>query len=419
MSSNEERKYLANLDTPTGDLQYEIERLLTFQNNFSSEKTSVELSANGYYYDHITRKIMCYFCKIVLEPSESTFKHCHSCRYQVDSFPVYVYEDNDKENIAASSNQERIQASSENATTASSTSSSASASSSSSNVPNTEQETDTVMPINSEKVINSNKNKMLDMQKRLDTFKNWNKSVPVTPTDLAKNGFYYLGYGDVVKCAYCSVQLCNWKENDDVHKEHTRFSPKCPNLESFMKMDLKRELSNTSIHPNLDLLSERLKTFSSWPKDKIPNPEVLAKAGFYYNGISDTTFCFSCGGILKNSKCVDDPLKKHSEQFPNCDFIQDMKEATMTENISASSKASKNSSADLRNSTEVLQDDDLIAENCELKQDILCKICMTQEITVVFVPCRHLISCLECGFALSKCPRCHQLIKGLVKVIFS
>ncbi|XP_014784970.1 E3 ubiquitin-protein ligase XIAP isoform X1 [Octopus bimaculoides] len=358
---------MENLKTQSGDLCHEIGRLLTFSGDIQQKLTATELAANGYYYNSTEGKIICFFCKSVLEFSDSNFKHKYLCKHKVNSSSVYLHDDTDIENAAAF------------------------------NVQNTERETETVVTTSTEKVINSNKNEMLDMQKRLDSFENWDKSMPVTPTDFAKNGFYYLGYGDAVKCAYCSVQLRNWKENDDVHKEHTRFSPKCPNLESFIKMDLKYELNriksfvqwttsyplkakdlaangfyhkgpadnvcyifckceiknwkandnirgkhrsvspncpflcgklvgnvpipnqsnkfNSPKHPHFASLSERLKTFSSWPENKNQKPESLADAGFFHNGKADTVICFSCDGGLRNWEEDDIPWKEHIRWF--------------------------------------------------------------------------------------------------------
>ena len=40
--------------------------------------------------------------------------------------------------------------------------------------------------------------------------------------------------------------------------------------------------------------SERLKSFATWLKQMNPKPEELAKAGFFYEGVSDSCCCFHC-----------------------------------------------------------------------------------------------------------------------------
>ena len=46
--------------------------------------------------------------------------------------------------------------------------------------------------------------------------------------DLAKDGFYYLGPGDKVRCEFCNLEVYEWDDGDQVHEEHKRFNSKCP-----------------------------------------------------------------------------------------------------------------------------------------------------------------------------------------------
>jgi len=65
------------------------------------------------------------------------------------------------------------------------------------------------------------------------------------------------------------------------------------------------------------------------------------------------------------------------------------------------------------------QSEDLELENRRLKDQRTCKICMDHEIGVVFLPCGHLISCVQCAPALKDCPLCRQPIHGTVKTYMS
>ncbi|PRD21575.1 UNVERIFIED_CONTAM: Birc3 [Trichonephila clavipes] len=46
----------------------------------------------------------------------------------------------------------------------------------------------------------------------------------------------------------------------------------------------------------------------------------------------------------------------------------------------------------------------------------LCKICMDQEVSVLFLPCSHLLACTECAPALKFCPLCRQTIQAISSV---
>jgi hypothetical protein len=44
---------------------------------------------------------------------------------------------------------------------------------------------------------------------------------------LAAAGFYYTGRGDIVRCAFCGVEVGWWQEGDSQFDNHKRFSPSC------------------------------------------------------------------------------------------------------------------------------------------------------------------------------------------------
>lgn len=52
-------------------------------------------------------------------------------------------------------------------------------------------------------------------QDRLDSFQPWTLSI-ITPAELAKAGFYYLGQGDRVACFSCGGQVC---VSTGIHKD--------------------------------------------------------------------------------------------------------------------------------------------------------------------------------------------------------
>ncbi|CAH0586957.1 unnamed protein product [Chrysodeixis includens] len=54
-------------------------------------------------------------------------------------------------------------------------------------------------------------------------------------------------------------------------------------------------------------------------------------------------------------------------------------------------------------------------ENRQLKEARLCKVCMDSEVSVVFLPCGHMVSCGRCGAALGACPLCRAAVRALVR----
>jgi E3 ubiquitin-protein ligase XIAP len=61
---------------------------------------------------------------------------------------------------------------------------------------------------------------------RRKTYKEWH--VPfMDKNHLAAAGFYFTNCGDVVRCAFCGVEVGYWKEGDNAFADHQRWSPSC------------------------------------------------------------------------------------------------------------------------------------------------------------------------------------------------
>ncbi|XP_041728759.2 inhibitor of apoptosis protein-like isoform X1 [Coregonus clupeaformis] len=195
-------------------------------------------------------------------------------------------------------------------------------------------------------------------QDRLDSFHSWPLSI-ITPSELAKAGFYYLGQGDRVACFTCGGQLSNWEPGDRAVSEHQRHYPNC----RFVRGDRADNvslaggvggvggaggggvvagtsqptgtaapapgppgppgppgLSNVS-NPAMLQREERLLTFVHWPLRIPVRPDQLAKAGFYYVGRNDDVKCFCCDGGLRCWESGDDPWVEHAKWFPRCVYL--------------------------------------------------------------------------------------------------
>ncbi|CAL8364816.1 unnamed protein product [Lota lota] len=186
-------------------------------------------------------------------------------------------------------------------------------------------------------------------QERLDSFHAWTVSI-ITPGELAKAGFYFLGQGDRVACFSCGGQLSNWEPGDRAVSEHQRHYPNC----RFVRGDradnvslavavapgpgaatagpwllsgaaaaaavVAPGLSNVS-NPAMQQNEDRLLTFVNWPSRIPVRPDQLAKAGFYYVGRNDDVKCFCCDGGLRCWESGDDPWVEHAKWFPRCEYL--------------------------------------------------------------------------------------------------
>ncbi|KAI8116126.1 Death-associated inhibitor of apoptosis 2 [Lucilia cuprina] len=58
-------------------------------------------------------------------------------------------------------------------------------------------------------------------------------------------------------------------------------------------------------------------------------------------------------------------------------------------------------------------------ENRKLKDARLCKVCLDEEVGVVYLPCGHLVTCVQCAPGVNQCPMCRTTIKGFVRTYLS
>lgn len=282
----------------------------------------------------------------------------------------------------------------------------------------------------------------IDMRRedeRIKTFEKW----PVTflPKELlARNGFYYLGRGDEVRCAFCKVEIMRWVEGDDPAKDHLRWAPQCPfvrKLGGGHSIDSStgghdecgsRSSTNSSssrmpgpVHPRYASHAARLRSFSDWPRCMPQKPEDLADAGFFYTGQGDKTKCFYCDGGLKDWENDDVPWEQHARWFDRCAYVQLVKgreyvQKVMSEACAVSAEAERDVAPPRPNSEPSAPPD---SPESSVDDSNLCKICYAEERNVCFVPCGHVVACAKCALAADKCPMCRRTFQSAVRLYFS
>lgn len=152
---------------------------------------------------------------------------------------------------------------------------------------------------------------------RLASFENWPIPDIVTPEALAKAGFYSLRNGDNTKCAFCKGVVRAWEPTDIPDFEHKRHFPSCPFVVNVINPRIENNenpssrapyeseyknvyIINNSVDGSLDELGvqkhngpkridygtveARLRSFRTWSPHLIQTADVLAQAGFYYEG---------------------------------------------------------------------------------------------------------------------------------------
>ncbi|XP_068217348.1 baculoviral IAP repeat-containing protein 7-like isoform X2 [Palaemon carinicauda] len=197
---------------------------------------------------------------------------------------------------------------------------------------------------------------------RRQTFSNWPVAY-IDPDELAKAGFFYLRTEDHVQCAFCQGIVGYWDEGDKPEIEHHKHFPNCPfitgaatgnvprngsdddstalfnflyDYHTFRVSNTRPQQLNTSYQtdstkvpdggqlafPHLNTVSNRLSTYTRWPKHVNVGPDVLAEAGFFSTGLADWVQCFHCGGGLYGWRFGDNPLVDHARFYPFCPYAR-------------------------------------------------------------------------------------------------
>lgn len=61
---------------------------------------------------------------------------------------------------------------------------------------------------------------------------------------------------------------------------------------------------------------------------------------------------------------------------------------------------------------------DVSPSSGKLRDALLCQICCDQQLSMVFLPCGHSMSCPSCATALTHCPLCRKRIEASVRAFF-
>jgi baculoviral IAP repeat-containing protein 7/8 len=159
-------------------------------------------------------------------------------------------------------------------------------------------------------------------------------------------------------------------------------------------------------------LSQRLKSFQTWPKSIPKRPQELSEAGFFYSGSSDLTTCFACGTGVVNWEASDNVWIEHKKHAEECIFLK-LNHETVTLNERAQSKITELPKIE---ACEQETGSESLSEQFESH----CKICLERRSSVIFMPCRHVAVCGECVFGLDEtCPICRTPIGEKINLFFA
>eukprot|EP00105_Crassostrea_gigas_P044871 XP_019929019.1 PREDICTED: baculoviral IAP repeat-containing protein 7-B [Crassostrea gigas] len=264
---------------------------------------------------------------------------------------------------------------------------------------------------------------------RLASFQSFPLRRTQSPALLASAGFFYAGYGDCCKCFSCGIGLGKWEPEDNPWVEHARWSQECPFIlqmkgQAFIDLvqEAVRKADMTNSHLNDENDSSDKRSHNNSTNKQVENIAMLeaeisrgsSENGEISSGLrnQELTIVKLKGELKRTWK----ELKRHlrilgetSEREVECRIKLQRTTSQNRKIIEYQDELIKKlkNELDEKNQMMTRQSDSLI-----------CKICLDKHIEVLFMPCRHLISCHDCARRLQRrCPVCRNEIHNTIFVI--
>ncbi|XP_076818322.1 E3 ubiquitin-protein ligase XIAP-like isoform X2 [Clavelina lepadiformis] len=276
---------------------------------------------------------------------------------------------------------------------------------------------------------------MRNEDSRFETFDHrWPKNqVRATPGQIAKAGFFFLGERDRVKCWYCNGGLQNWDPDDEPWSEHAKWFPTCEFILQCKGPDFVHRM--VSLFPNLrrpilrgpfdvppSQSNVRQRHPSPLPPLLDPRTETKRMANEHQSAMNSNivTQAIEMGFFRDEiSQIIKRKLENGAGIYTSF--------AALLEDLSQNSReisgvGEKPSEKVASHTVEINLPEDplsLVQRVRELQDERKCKICLDNIADVVFVPCGHLCSCVDCAQALRKCPICRSKIEKSIRTYLS
>ncbi|KAF2978356.1 hypothetical protein EK904_004388 [Melospiza melodia maxima] len=232
---------------------------------------------------------------------------------------------------------------------------------------------------------------MVTEEMRLSTFENWPQNSSIHPEQLARAGFFYTGRGDVVRCFYCDGGVRSWSLGDDPWREHAKWYPDRSQKYPLRNWEL---LAHPSEDQSLIVQNVLQMGFDpSWVANLVENKFALTGTSY-----------------LSESELISDLLQPGWGASSSAGGRRGaVQRETGTSRQEIRSVQQKEPESQLSTEEQLRR----------LQEERMCKVCMDRDVSVVFVPCGHLVACEACALNLRLCPICRAAIRGSVRAFMS
>lgn len=239
---------------------------------------------------------------------------------------------------------------------------------------------------------------------------------------LAKAGFFYAFNGDNVHCAFCRGQVCRWDRDDDPMAEHARHFTTCPFI-------MGGEVGNEPIGedpfpgPKRPRPYDVCGPFPSYPPNDPRSEEerqVVNNQQREQQHQQEQSRQQAQSQELSNQRHVEVNQSSPPRDRNNNDHQQ--RPALASNLIDRPQQNYEQSGFSSQNYLD--QQANFIISGNQSNTSVaatpnsltgICKICYTNSIELVFLPCGHSVSCLSCAQRLFNCPCCRERITTRIR----
>lgn len=253
---------------------------------------------------------------------------------------------------------------------------------------------------------------------RMSSFAKWPTHRTQTPKQMADAGFFYKGYSDVVVCFWCGVTICDWEDEDEPCMEHIKWQPNCPFTlqtkgKDFVNLVLEEPKWPIQENKSIEDYNVAEQTLPRNSNETMTYPK-LKEMGFTEQQISDAVHTITRNRGDRNpteDDILEQLLGMETAGQARANDTTPRTVNPLPTNVPAVSTTKYNYPVAVNN-----PDDEAHLRRVER---LICKICMSEEVKVTFLPCGHLICCMDCSAMVSKCPVCREQITNRVKCYLS
>lgn len=280
---------------------------------------------------------------------------------------------------------------------------------------------------------------------RLSSYSKWPPTSTQMPVALCDAGFFYAGFSDCVRCFFCGGGLRNWDDGDIAWIEHARWYPECEFLrqrkgELFIQMhrqdysqknqEAQRPSLNHRVPTEAAGIQRRSQEHQNTEERSVENTErrrtairSVVEMGYSQSvvqacvdrlverGKSTFTATDIMEIIFENEDSIETGNSTQSPQFPDRLIFQTEKQEPHRDTERQVTKTTETS----HNSTASVDCRSLVKENQDLREQMICKICLDRDACIVYLPCGHMVTCETCAPTIRKCCICRKLIEGTVR----